>query len=251
VRHPFLDAPDHHRHRRTRGQREVAESRQREREGDRHAAEHCGTDDAKEEDEQVDLAQPPQRRPEQVEDANQQRDGHHGDRDVARLALQRKAQQRGDHHQRAAQRDGDGAPEIADLERRRGDHRLVLRVLPSRPHEEQQKSQRGDDADHLDQRLRLARQLGDDRRHAHVRTAPQRHHRAEHGEPKEQRRRKFVGPGQRRMEDVARHHPAEQHDDFGENQRRREILKAYAQNAVERADRPLPAARIERQGNRR
>ena len=57
VRHALVHAPDQGHHRHPRGERQVAERRQREGEGDRHAGKHADPDDTDEEHQQVEVSQ--------------------------------------------------------------------------------------------------------------------------------------------------------------------------------------------------
>ena len=62
VRHALVHAADHDEHRRGGGERQIAEGGEPEGEGDRHAGEHRRRDDADEEDQQVEVAEPVQHR---------------------------------------------------------------------------------------------------------------------------------------------------------------------------------------------
>ena len=56
--HPLVHAADQNQQRRVRGEREIAEDREPERKGDRHAGEHRGRDHADEKDQEVEIAEP-------------------------------------------------------------------------------------------------------------------------------------------------------------------------------------------------
>ena len=217
VRHAFVHAAHYHHHGQVGGQRQVAERRQAEGEGDGHAGEHGPGDDADEEDQQVGIAQSGQR------------------------GLQRKHQ--GDHAAHQQQREAvvrhwpcstsrssaisvisavptgsAAAPHVGDLQRGGGDIAFLGRVLEARPLQHQQKGQRRGHRHHVQHGPRRGRGAVDQRGHAHVFAAPERDDRAQHGQPEEQDGCEFVGPHQRRVQDVAGDDAGEQDDDLGDHQ---------------------------------
>ena len=181
-----------------RRQRQIAEGRQREREGDRHAGEHVDRDHADEEDDQVELAERRQHRAGEPEQRRRPRATARPRHASAQPHAAQQAQQRDHEHQPDADRDRRRAPGVADLERRRDDEspprwRSRRRVRQ----DQQQERQRGGQREASSKARVRGADARDERRHAHVLAAPQRHHGAEHRQPQEQDRRQLVRPDER------------------------------------------------------
>ena len=87
------------------------------------------------------------------------------------------------------------APDVGDLERRRGDEDSRRRIR-SRLDDQKQECQRRDDRQHVEEGPRLGDAIGDHRRHPHVLAPAERDHRAQHGQPQEQDRGQLVRPDQ-------------------------------------------------------
>jgi hypothetical protein len=144
------------------------------------------------------------------------------------------AQHGDDDHERHADRDGRGAPGVVDLHRRGDDEAFFIRVFGGRVDHQHQESDGRGDREGVEQRAGVRLDLVDQRRHAHVLTAAQRDDRAQHGQPQEHDGGQLVRPDQRRMEDVARDHAGEEHEDFGQHQDGGDGLHHTAQAAVRR-----------------
>ena len=112
--HALVHAPDQDHQRRLRRQREIAEDRQAERKGDRHAREHGGGDDADEEDQEVEVAEPVEQRLAEPEQRDETGDGaERDDQDCAAwptLASRSSCKNRHQHGPGGQRR---GAPGIA------------------------------------------------------------------------------------------------------------------------------------------
>ena len=88
-------------------------------------------------------------------------------------------------------------------------------------HDQDQEGQRRAGRNHVEIGPQFGPGRRDQRCHAHVLGAAERHDRAEHRKPQEQDRCQFVGPDQRRVQHVARHHAGKQDDDLGDDEQRR------------------------------
>ena len=151
--------------------------------------------------------------------------------------------QRDEQHERAAHRQRSGAPGVGDLQRRRGDHHLVVGELVRGIDDEHEKDQRRGNGQHIEERAHRRRHHADDGGHAHVLAAAQCHHRTQHRQPQEQDRGQLVGPEERPVEDVARDHAGEQDDDLGHDEQRRRGLDGGPDCGLERHQ-PLRRARL-------
>ena len=156
--HALVHAADQHHERRMGREREIAEDREPEGEGDRHAGENRGRDHADKEDQKIEIAELEEDRPR----GEEQRDDHghstergkHGQR---RTAAQQ-PQQRKDDHQRDAGRHGRGAPSVGDFERGRRDRQLIDGVLIGRPGDQEKKGQRRAAGERIERRPPWRRQ---------------------------------------------------------------------------------------------
>ena len=240
--HALVHTPDQHQERRSRGQRQIAEDRKTKSKGDRHAREHAEAGDADKEDDEVEIAERLQKRlrqPEQADDHGyRNRRGQH----QPEIAVADQPEQREQRHQAGADRQGRGAPGVGNLQRRRGDEALLVGVFVAGMDDEKQESERRTGRDHLQIGPQLRSGARNQRRHAHVLGAAERHHRAQHGQPQEQDRRQFIRPDQRRMQHVTGHHPGEQDHDLGDDQQRRRDFHQVAEDVLERCE-PRTAAR--------
>ena len=158
------------------GERDVAEGGEPEREGDRHAGEHHRADEPDEEDQQVEVAERLQHGLQQDQHADRApRPAPTAPSDVrARSPTLSEPQQRDDDHQPDADRQRGGAPGVRDLERRGGDEDLVGGELEGRVDDEQQEGERGRDRDHVEEGARAGREHADEGGHAHVLAALER-----------------------------------------------------------------------------
>ena len=123
------------------------------------------------------------------------------------------------------QRDADGQrrrpPGVGDLESRRGDVGLADGVVERGREDEREEDDRHDQRGRLGPRASRDAEARDQRGHPHVRALLERDDGAEHREPHEEDRRELVGPHQRVVEDIARQHAGEEHDDLDGDQQRR------------------------------
>ena len=222
--HALVHAPDQDHERRMRRQRQVAEDGKAEREGDRHAGKDGGGHDADEEDQQIEVAELEEQRCGEPEQRDENGHGAGRNRDRSQRSGAADAKRREHRHQRYPARQRRGTPGVVQPERRRRDESFFLRILVSRPRDQQQKCQRGAGREQVERRPRRRRQAADGRGHAHMLVAAERDHRAEHRQPQEQNRGQLIRPDQRMIEDVARNDAAEQNDNFGCNQRCRQNL---------------------------
>ncbi len=232
--HALVHPPDQHHQRRARGQRQIAVGRKPEPERNRNASEDAEAGDADKEDDQIEIAERLQRAPEQPEDRNDKCDrqdrSHHGST-IARSGQPQEGKQR---HQRNADRQRRGTPDIADLQRRRGDVAFLVGIFVRRPGDQKQKRQRGYCRHQIEIGTHGGLRAGDHRRHPHMLGAAECDRSAQHGEPQEQDRRQFVRPDQRPVQPVARHHAGKQDDDLGYDQQRRRNLDQHSQGMFER-----------------
>ena len=72
--HALVHAADQHHQRRMRRQRQIAEDREPEGKGDRHAGKYGGGDNADEKDQEIEIAEPQKHRPGGPEQRDEQRD---------------------------------------------------------------------------------------------------------------------------------------------------------------------------------
>ena len=250
VAHALVHAADQHHQRRMRGQRQIAEDRKPEAEGDRHAGEDAEAGDADKEDDQIEIAERTQPRLRQPEHRNQHRDRQHRAEHDPDIAGPRQPQQRKQRHQADADRQRRGAPGVGDLQRRRGDEAFLVGVFVGRPGDQQQERQRRAGRDHIEIGPHRRAGAGDDRGHPHVLGAAERHRGAQHRQPQEQDRGQFVRPDQRAVQAVARHHAGEQDDDLGDDQQRRRDFDQHPERRFERCG-ERTAARGHRLAGRR
>ena len=117
--HALVHAADQHHQRRLRGQRQIAEDRQAEREGDRHAGEDRGGDHADEKDQQVEIAEPVKQRRAEPEQQDANGDGAEGDDNIARRPGPDEPQYSKDRHQHDTSGQRRRAHGIGKLQRRR------------------------------------------------------------------------------------------------------------------------------------
>ena len=130
--HALVHAADQHHQRRMRGQRQIAEDRQTKSEGDRHAGKHAKAGDADKEDDEIDIAERPQPGLRQPEHRDHQRDRQHrADHDLD-VADPRQPQESEQRHQGNPDRQRRGAPDVGDLQRRRGDEAFFVGVVVGR-----------------------------------------------------------------------------------------------------------------------
>ncbi len=234
VAHALVHAADQHHQRRARGQRQIAVGRKPEPERNRNARKDAEAGDADKEDDQIEIAERLQRAPEQPKYRDDKRDrqdrSHHGP-SIARPGEPQEGKQR---HQRDTDRQRRGTPDIADLQRRRGDVAFLVGVFVSRPGNQNQKRQRGYGRHQIEIAAHGRLRAGDHRRHPHVLGAAERDRGAQHGEPQEQDRRQFVRPDQRPVQRIARHHAGKQDDDLGDDQKRRWNLDQHSQSVFDR-----------------
>ena len=148
------------------------------------------------------------------------------------IAGAQQPQQCKQRHQADADRQRRGAPDVGDLQRRRGDVALLVGVFVGRPGDQQQERQRGAGRDQLEIGPHRGPGAGDHRRHPHVLGAAERDRRAQHRQPQEQDRGQFVRPDQRPVQAVARHHAGEQDDDLGDDQQRRRNLDQHPERVL-------------------
>ena len=144
----------------------------------------------------------------------------HGERasDQAPASRFQQPHQRDEQHERAADRQRSGAPCVGDLQRRRGDHHLVVRELVRRIDDEHEKDERRGDGQNIEERAHRWRHHAHHGGHAHVLAAAQRHHRTQHRQPQEQDRGQLVRPEDRLVEDIAGDHAGQQDDDLGHDE---------------------------------
>ena len=154
------------------------------------------------------------------------------------IAGARQPQKRKQRHQADADRQRRGAPDVGDLQRRRGDEAFFIGVFVGRPDDQQQERQRGAGRDHVEIGPHRRAGAGDDGGHPHVLGTAERHRRSQHRQPQEQDRGQFVRPDQRAMQAVTRHHAGKQDDDLGDHQQRRRNFDQHSQRPL----RPTPHA---------
>ena len=152
----------------------------------------------------------------------------------ADIARPHQPQERKQRHQADADRQRRGAPDIGDLQRRRGDEAFLVGVFVGRPGDHHQERQRGAGRDQIEIGAHRGPRAGDDRRHPHVLGAAERDRRAQHRQPQEQDRGQFVRPDQRPVQPVTRHHAGEQDDDLGDDQKRRRNLDQHSEEMFDR-----------------
>ena len=234
VAHALVHAADQHHQRRARGQRQIAIGRKPEPERNRNTGKDAEAGDADKEDDQIEITERLQRAPEQPEDCDDKCDredrSQHGP-EIARSGQPQEGKQR---HQRNADRQRRGTPDIADLQRRRGDVAFLVGVFQGRPGDQDEKRQRGYGRHQIEIGAHGGLRAGDHRRHPHVLGAAERDRSTQHREPQEQDRRQFVRPDQRRVQRIARHHAGKQDDDFGDDQQRCRKLDQHPQRMFER-----------------
>ena len=136
-----------------------------------------------------------------------------------------------EQHQRRAHDDGAGAVSLADLERRRDDVEVFLKVLVGRYGEQEQECHHEEHAEGVEPFARFGAHVLHERRELHVLAAAQRNDRSQHREPHEQDARKLVGPGDRLVQHITREGAAAQDDDLGENEKRRRDLGGMGERA--------------------
>jgi hypothetical protein len=167
-----------------------------------------------------------------------------------RIPGPRQPQKRKQRHQAGADRQCGGAPDVWNLQRRRGDKTLLIGVFTGRPGDQQQKRQRGGGRDHVEIGPHRRARAGDDGGHAHVLGPAERHRRSQHRQPQEQDRRQLVRPDQRTVQAVTRHHARKQDDDLGDDQKGCRDFNQHAEQGLERG-RTRTAARGHRLAGRR
>ncbi len=231
--HAFVHPPDQHHQRCARRQRQIAEDRKPEGEGNRQARKHAKTGDADKEDDEVDIAERTQPGLRQPEQADQHGDRQHRRKEHLDIAGARQPQHRKQRHQADTDRQRRGAPGVGNLQRRRGDEAFLVGVVVRRPHDQQQECQRGAGRDHIEIGAHRGPDAGDDRRHPHVLGAAERDRGPQHRKPQEQHRRQFVRPDQRLVQHIARDDARKQNDDFGDDQDRRGYLHQQSQPSLD------------------
>ena len=210
--HPLVHAADQNQERRMRRQSEIAEDREPEGKGDRHAGKHRGGDHADEEDQEIEIAEPQKYRPGEPRTARPARQWRRAT--TAMTAARRSAtgaapQRRSSSAMPAGMRGG--APRIGDFKRRGRDRQLIdARIDRSATRSAGEMRARRPSQRCRAPRAQRLRQHADTGRHAHVLVAAERDDRAEHRQPQEQRRGKLVRPDQRPVEHVTRHDAREQ-----------------------------------------
>ncbi len=177
----------------------------------------------------------------QPEHRDHQPDRQHGQQHGPDVTGAHQPQQRKQRHQADADRQRRRAPDICDLQRRRGDEALFVGVFERRPGDQHQERQRGAGRDEVEIGPHRGPGAGDHRRHPHVLGAAERHRGPQHRQPQEQDRRQFVRPDQRPVQPVARDHAGEQDDDFGDDQKRRRNFDQRSQPAFKRASKRTAA----------
>ena len=150
VAHALVHAADQHHQRRVRRQCEVSEHGEPEAEGNGNAGKDAETGDADKEDDEVDVAERAKPWLRQPENRDQQHHRQHRTQHDPDVAAARQPQQRKQRHQAGADRQRGGAPDIGNLQRRRGDEALFVGVLAGRPRQQQQESQRRTGRDHIE-----------------------------------------------------------------------------------------------------
>ena len=233
VAHALVHPPGDDERRGVRGDGEVGEGSEREREGDRHAKEHHGADTEEEEDKQVHVLERHQHRAQQRADDDERHHDAEREEGVAGGADAKELDEADDDHQREADRQGGGTPGVDDAERR-GDHPgFLLGENKGRADDEDEEGQRCRDRHEVEQRPRPGRHHADEGGHPHVLAAAQRHDRAEHGEPDEEDRGELVRPDERVVQRIAPDDAGEQHDDLDDDEDRRRKLNHAADGVVQ------------------
>lgn len=115
--------------RRPRGEHEIAERRQTERKGDRHAGEYGARHHNDEEDDEVDVAKRPKEGLEQPKQAYNERDSAERRKDQSGVSEANEPKQCKYAHQPEANRCSGGAPCIGEVHRRSSDDRFLDGVL--------------------------------------------------------------------------------------------------------------------------
>jgi hypothetical protein len=195
---------------------------------DRHPQQHHHRQQRHEEKQQIPVADAPQRRRGQPQPRRRHR--QRGDNETNITGPEPKhpvgaAAQ----HQPETDRDGAGAQDVGEPQRRGFDVPLVGGVIARPGQHDQQEQRRHHHRQHLRPRLPARRHRRHDRGQPHVLAALQRHHRAEHRQPQEQHRRQFVAPHQRVAEPEAADHAGQQYPDFHHHQQRRGDFHRVAQ----------------------
>ena len=173
--------------RRLRGQRQIAEHRQPERERDRHAGENRGGDHADEKDQKIEIAETMENRRAEPEQRHEHGDCAERDEKRPRRPHLGEPKQREYRHQHNSDRKRSGAPDIGNLQRRRRNRYLFAGILVGRLDDEEQKSQCRAGGERIERGPGRRRQHADASRHAHVLVAAECNHGPEHGEPQKQR----------------------------------------------------------------
>ena len=188
----------------------MREGAEPEGEGDRDAGQHGGPDEQHEEHDETVVSDRGERRLQKPKPGADRDDDRERQRQVGRLHRAADAQDPEQQHQRDADRQRHGAPDVRHLEGRRHDHRLVDGVFERRVHDQGEEGETGGERQRVGERPAARAGVVDERAHAHVLDAPIGDDGAEHREPQEQDRGKLVRPGERPVEDVARDDAAEQ-----------------------------------------
>ena len=190
-------------------------------------------DQTHEEDEQVVIAERAQNG---CECQQQRADGDHRHQRAEHQAPAShlgELQHRHHDHQHRAHRDRGGPPGVLDFQRRGRDVGFLVGELVARINDQQQEGERGGDRHHVEECPHRRGGHADEGRHAHVLTAPERHHRPQHGEPQEQDRGQLVRPDEWLVKDIARDHAGEQDADLGHDQSRRRDLDQGPQRRLQ------------------
>src|ERR1700722_18693810 len=233
--HALVHAADQHHQWRTRGQRQIAEDRQAKSERDRHSRKYAETGNADKEDDQIDVAERTQPWLRQPENPDQRRDRERRQCYSLEIAPACQPQQRKQRHQADAYRQRRRAPEIGDLQCRRGDEAFLIGILVRRPGDQQQERQRGAGRHEIEIGAHRRPGAGDDRGHPHVLGPTKCYRRTQHRQPEKQDRSQFVRPDQRRMQPVTCDHSGEQDDDFGHYQTGRRNLDEKPKRRFQRS----------------
>jgi hypothetical protein len=214
-----------------RGAEQEGNGRQAEAEGDRHAQQHAGAEQQREEDEQVPVADALQPAGAEV----QRRPVPPIDRATPTRSAKVQAgqpQQADRDHAGAAHRHRGRANGVRPAERGRLHDPLVTRVFHHRPDQDGRAAGRARRRPALRPRPVPAGSSATPAPWFACACRAQRDGRAQVGEPEEQDRRQFVGPGHRAVEDEAHDHAGQQHEHLADHQRRGGSLDGEAQPAL-------------------
>ena len=234
MRHPLVEPANEQQHRHVGGQHHVGEGRHREGDRNRHAGQHRHPDDQHEEDQQIGIAQAfhigvrqwriPRRQGRHRDDAD-----HHP---CGKLPEQ--PRHRDQDHQPEPHRQGRREPRLRYLQPRHQDTCDLLDILDRGPQHDREEHKARRRRVNLQRHPPRRSHAGDQRGHAHVLAAVERHRRTDHAEPKEHGLGQFVGPDQRTVQHVARNHAQQQDDDLRHHQQRRNQFQHTHQRPLER-----------------